>query len=123
MNENRIEDHEVLYRVVKHSYPDAFIDGKPTSALFMDGGGVSVDRNGERDEDAIIKTLKKRFRDEYKTSVRILAGQCRNADTFPLPRPSKNNKYHGEIHESKDEVQISLLKAMKLAAACQEVAI
>lgn len=61
MNENRIEDHEVLYRVVKHSYPDAFIDGKPTSALFMDGGGVSVDRNGERDEDAIIKTLKNVF--------------------------------------------------------------
>lgn len=122
MNENRIEDHEILYRVVKRSYPDAFINGKPSGALFIDSNGASVDRDGGRDEKTVVDSLKQRFRKEYKTSVYILAAQCREAGTFPVPNRTKN-KYHGEIHESKDEVEISLLKALKLAAICQEVAI
>lgn len=50
MKLDRIEDNEMLYRVVRKSYPDSFIDGKPTAALFIDGKGVSVDRDGGRAE-------------------------------------------------------------------------
>ena len=35
-----IDDNEILYRVVRKSDPDGFIDGKPTAALFIDANGV-----------------------------------------------------------------------------------
>ena len=46
MELNKIEDSEMLYRVVRRSDPDGFIQGRPTAALFMDEKGVSVDREG-----------------------------------------------------------------------------
>ena len=61
MELNKIEDSEMLYRVVRRSDPDGFIHGRPTAALFMDEKGVSVDRDGERCEQEIIETFKKRF--------------------------------------------------------------
>ena len=54
MDLNKIADEEILYRVVRESYPDAFIGGKPSAALFMDPGGVSVDRDGGRKEEDIV---------------------------------------------------------------------
>ena len=35
MDLNVIEEHEMLYRIVRNSYPDAFINNQPTAALFM----------------------------------------------------------------------------------------
>ena len=85
MDLNNIADSEILYRMVKKSDPNGFINGKPTAALFMDKSGASVDRDGGRSEEEIIENFKWRFRkkDDYKTSVKISAQQCRNSDTFP----------------------------------------
>ncbi len=55
MELNKIEDSEMLYRVVRRSDPDGFIHGRPTAALFMDEKGVSVDREGERSEQDYVR--------------------------------------------------------------------
>ena len=123
MDLNKIEDYEMLYRVVRNSYPDAFIDGKPTAALFMDEKGASVERDGGRSEDEIISMCRSRFarRADYKTAVKITAGECREADTYPNPVGNHKNAYHAEIHNSEQVVEISLFKAIQLAARCRVV--
>ena len=123
MDIDNIEDSEILYRVVKKSDPDAFINGAPTAALFMDENGVSVDRDGGRLEENIIKKLRSRFgrRDDYYTAVKIGAGDCRDVDTFPIPTGNHKNKYHAEIWDSEEKRLISLLKAIKLAKLCKKV--
>lgn len=125
MDLNNITDSEILYRVVKKSDPDGFIDGKPTAALFMDKSGVSVDRDGGRTEKDIIENFKWRFRkkEDYKTAVKISAGECRNIETFPNPIGNKKNQYHAEIWDSEDKQAISFFKAIRLAQLCKEVQI
>lgn len=123
MELNNIVDSEILYRMVKKSDPDGFINGKPTAALFMDANGVSVDRDGGRVEADIIENFKKRFRkrDDYRTAVKIKAGVCRDVDTFPKPIGNHKNRFHAEIWNSQNEKLVSLFKAVKLAKMCNEV--
>lgn len=123
MELNKIEDSEILYRVVRESDPDGFVDGKPTAALFMDERGASVDRDGERSEKEIIDKFKWRFRrnNDYKTAVKLGAGECRSVNTYPNPIGNKTNKYHAEIWDSEDERVVSLFKALLLAQICKEV--
>ncbi|EET62135.1 hypothetical protein BRYFOR_05799 [Marvinbryantia formatexigens DSM 14469] len=123
MNPEKIENTEMLYRAVRISDPDGFISGKPTAALFMDEKGVSVDRDGERTEQEIVETFRKRFgrRNDYHTAVKIGAGTCRSVETCPYPVGNKKNIYHAEIWESEDERRVSLFKAIRLAQLCKEV--
>lgn len=123
MELDNIKDDEMLYRVVKNSDPNGFIDGKPTAALFIDKGGTSVERDGDREEPEVVENLITRFnrRSDYKTAVKIAAGMCREVGTYPTPIGNNKNKYHAEIHESEKVVEISFLKALQLAALCREV--
>lgn len=123
MDLNKIENNEILYRVVRNSYPDAFVNGKPTAALFMDSCGASVERDGGRSEEVIVTVCRSRFgrREDYKTAVKITAGECRSVNTYPNPVNNHKNKHHAEIHDSEQTVEIGLLKAMQLAAMCREV--
>lgn len=123
MDLSNISDSEVLYRMVKKSNPDSFINGMPTAALFIDKAGVSVDRDGGRAEEEIIENFKWRFRkkDEYITAVKIGAGECRRVEAFPIPVGNHKNQYHAEIWNSESEQLIPLLKAMQLAQLCKEV--
>lgn len=123
MEFDKIEDSEILYRMVKKSDPDGFVDGKPTAALFMDKKGTSVDRDGGRTEQKIIENFKWRFRknNDYKTAVKIGAGDCRSVNTYLNPIGNKKNIYHAEIWDSENEQLVSLLKAILLAEMCKEV--
>lgn len=123
MKLDEISDCEVLYRVARKSDPDGFIDGKPTAALFIDAKGASVDRDGGRKEKEIIDSFIDRFgkRDDYGNAVKIQAGICREIGTYPNPVGNNRNKYHAEIHESKEEKEISFLKALQLASRCDIV--
>ncbi len=120
MDLERIDDSEILYRTVRESYPNAFINGKPTAAIFISNGGTSVDRDGGRDESVIIEQCKWRFKD-YKSTVKISAKQCRDAGTFLNPEKTKRNPYHAGIYDSKAEDEVSFSKAMMLASLCVEV--
>lgn len=126
MDPTRVHDYELLYRAVKKTDPDSFINNEPCAALFIDKRGTSVDRDGDRNEKAIIESFKERFNrggktDNYRATVKILAKTCRNIGTCPLPKKTKTNRYHAEIWDSENTVEISLLKAIKLAKQCQVV--
>lgn len=119
MNKDKIDDNEILYRVVRKSYFNPFSrTGKLLGAVFIDDDGTSVDRDGERKEADIIESLKKRFKNDYDFSVKITAFDCRKAKTFPNPTGNKKNKYHAEIWESETEIKISQQKANQLASLC-----
>lgn len=122
MNDEFIENEEVLYRAFTLSKPNGFKDGNPTAALFLDENGVSVDRDGSRSEEDIIDRLKNRFKKQgYDCSIKISAEKCRECNTYPIPKPSRTNKYHAEIHQSETELCIDLFNALKLAKLCEVV--
>lgn len=120
MNKNKIDDSEILYRVIRKSYPNTFSrTGKLLGAVFIDPKGASVERDGGRKEPDIIESLKKRFKNnDYDCSAKITAFGCRKANTFPNPVGNQKNEYHAEIWESETQQEISLAKAMQLASLC-----
>lgn len=124
MNEMCIEDEEVLYRAILRTMPNAIVDGRVTAAVFIDnGGGTSVDRGGERTTEDVLNTLRNRFnqngkKEKYMGAALINAKQCREAATYPVPKKTKNNKFHAEIHESEFIEKLTLTKAMLLSRKC-----
>lgn len=120
--EETIQRNELLYRVVKRSQPDSMDkNGRPTSALFKQDDGVSVDRDGDRNEEVIIKTFKERFGKRFKGLVKVGANVCIDNSMAVIPETS-SNIYHAEIFEDKDKVPLGQLKALILAD-CSDVVV
>jgi hypothetical protein len=111
LNEH-IEDFEYLYRriILNPNFWD-FDNNKPSSAIFKDSNGVSVDRQGQRREHVIVETFRQ-F--PIRAVAKIRAIECRNLLTYPVYKPLEENQYHSEIHDSVDKIQISSSKAKKL---------
>lgn len=114
---------EVLYRNIK--IDDILWDrefNRPSSAAFKDKNGLSVDKLGDRNENQIIENLKKRFfRDKKRAVVKITVKKCLDIKLYPVNKPTKNNKYHAEIHNGPnndkliiDAKCIDLSKSVKL---------
>ncbi len=116
-----IEDAEVLYRSVPNieGYwnPET---GAVSSAVYSDSNGVSVDRDGGRDETTIIAVFEERF-SVARGIVALEAGQCRSQGAHPVARPVAENPYHAEIHQSVDRVELTRGCRKKLRDACQLV--
>ena len=113
--EETVQKNELLYRVIKRSQPDSIDEnGRPTSALLKQKDGVSVDRDGEREEEEIINTFKNRFNTRFKGLVRVGANICIDNFMAVIPETS-SNIYHAEIFENKNKVPLSQLKALILA--------
>ena len=89
-------------------------NGRPTSALFKQDNGVSVDRDGNRSEDIIIKKFKERFDIRFKGLVRVGADVCIDNSMAVIPETS-SNVYHAEIFENEDKVPLGQLNALILA--------
>ena len=120
--EETVQRHELLYRVIKRSQPDSMDEkGRPTSALFKQDNGVSVDRDGDRDEKIIIKTFKERFDKRFKGLVKVKANVCIDNNIAIIPETS-SNIYHAEIFENEDKVPLGQLKALILADSSDVVA-
>ncbi len=119
-----IEDYEELFRAVTESVSELIVDGIVSPAFFIDEGGLSVDRKGDRTPEQVVASLERRFRkyNPCKNAVVLTARQCRDADTYPIAKPT-NNQYHAEIHDSKDIIEISTLKAMQLADFCKIICV
>ena len=113
--EEAVQRNEMLYRVIKRSQPDTMDnDGHPTSALFKQEDGVSVDRDGERDEQDSIRAFKERFGKRYKGLVRVGANICIDNNMAVIPETS-SNIYHAEIFENLERDPLGQLKALILA--------
>jgi hypothetical protein len=114
-----INDDELLYRaIIRIPYLWKNEDNRPSSAAFKDSKGVSVDRDGEREEAEIIRILKSKF--GLKAIVKLQASYCRSIETKVVARPLEDNIFHAEIHDL-DKVTLSAAKAKKLAKACEIV--
>ena len=111
MLNKEINEDEILYRAIK-TFPNwwDFENNRPTSAAFKDSRGVSVDRQGARNETEVVTAFKK-F--ELKAVVSITAEECRNFDTHPIYKPEPDNVYHSEIHGSPTEIQLTSSQAKK----------
>lgn len=107
-----IEDHEFLYRrvILNPNFWD-FEKNKPTSAIFKDSNGASVDRQHDRNDEDVIKSFKTL---PIRAIVKILTSTCRELNTFPVYKYLPDNIYHCEIHDSKIKAQMSSSKAKNL---------
>ena len=113
MLNSKIEDEECLYRgvIVHPNYWDIEKD-RPSSAIFKDSKGVSVDRDGGREEQVAIKALITKL--SLKAVVKIHALKCRELNAFLIPKAEPDNIYHAEIHDSENKIEIGGSKAKKL---------
>lgn len=113
--ETVVQRNEILYRVIKRSQPDTIDDkGCPTSALFKQEDGVSVDRDGERAENEIVDTFRARFHKRFKGLVKVGANVCFEHDMAVIPETT-SNIYHAEIFENEKKEPLSQLNALILA--------
>lgn len=113
MLNNHIDDCEYLYRrvITNPNFWD-FEKNQPSSAVFKDSHGTSVDRQADRSDDDIIKSFTSNF--SLRAIIKIQTKTCRSLETYPIYKPENNNIYHCEIHDSESKVQISSSKAKKL---------
>ena len=111
-----INDAEKLYRAVpKKPHMWKSQEDRPSSALFKDSKGVSVDRDGGRSIDDICQAFERRI--EMKALVCLSAGECRKLQTYPVAKAERDNPFHAEIHDSQNRVQLPSKKARDLAKA------
>ena len=123
MLSNDIQANEQLYRAVKRSKPDWLDDNnRPTSAMFKDANGVSVDRDCAREEPEIINfmcdvSLPKRV----KGIVRLSASECFETGAKVKAAPSEINPYHANILLDAADIRRYNIQALKLARASKLV--
>ena len=83
---DEISDAEMLYRSVPdkpNMWKPEF--NRPSSALFKDSKGVSVDRDGGRSIEEIIANFDRKMPE--RGLVSITAGECRKIGTKPVAKP------------------------------------
>lgn len=98
-----VGDGEYLYRGVVRSHWD-FVNNRITSATFKDSGGVSVDRDGGRSEQACIEKIL--AVKDFKAVCKIQAANVRRNDALILYKPIEANIFHSEIHDSSERIQM-----------------
>jgi len=113
-----IPDKEYLYRgVIMQPNFWNFERNRPSSAVFKDSSGVSVDREGKRNENDIESYLKKN--NTLRAIVKIKTGDCRVLDTYPKYNPVVKwnlfNPFHSLILGSKSKIKISSGKAKRIS--------
>ena len=119
MLNEKIQESEDLYRAVKRSRPD-WLDGNniPTSAMFKDNNGVSVDRDGGRNVAEIIRFMcDVSFSKRVKGIVRLSAGECFLSGCEVKAAPSEINPYHANIWLDVSDIRRQNIQALKLARA------
>ncbi len=118
---SRIADSEYLYRAVRSKellWKKRY--SRPSSAIYTDprGRGVSVERNGDREENKVIEFCRNQFEGYL---VKINAGTCRDVGAYPIPKPTIRSDYHSVIQDSKYQIPISDDKREELAKLTQVV--
>lgn len=110
--ESEIQESEILYRAIHPNHWN-YEEDRPTSALFKDRRGVSVDRDGNRNETEAVDFLLN-FRKDFGAG-KLNAGETRGVGTYLNPDKIPENDYHALILESEIKIQLSNGKAKKLS--------
>ena len=104
---------ELLFRSAK---PDLEMywkpDGTPTSAVFKDSWGTSVDRDGGRTPDEAADFLSAR---KPGTILYVTVSACYEYGTFVRYCPTDDNPWHSQIQRSEDEPELTTSQAKRLA--------
>jgi hypothetical protein len=106
------EGKEFLYRgVVKVNWD--IEKARPTSAIFKDSQGISVDREAGRPEKECVDfLLKKRH---WKAIAKVKVQDVVEMGATVLYKPEiPDNIYHSEIHDSTSKITLSGSKSAKL---------
>lgn len=118
--DNTFDDAERLYRAVyPPSHPGLFWkkDGKVSPSAFADPKGLSVERGYYRKSEEIVEKMKKTF---AGCIVSLSVRNCRDVGAVVKYLPSKDNKYHSEVHSSDDVVLLSKSQRFHLAEVANE---
>lgn len=113
------EPKEVLYRKIHSNYYDEYGEkGKKISpSAFKDKKGCSVNKLAGRNENKIIKYYESKWKTpvKMKAIVKITVQECLDIPTYPVNKPTCNNRFHAEIHDSACQIEISKNKTKLLA--------
>lgn len=118
LNLDSVSGQESLYRAIKPN-PDFWksVENRPSSALFKDSFGVSVDRDGNRNEKDILTQFKTRF-SNLRGVAKLKAQDCLDLKCRLVPKPKRNNIYHS-LMLGETDVELKNKQARKLAKTCQ----
>ena len=100
-----VDDGEFLFRAIHPNTPTTIFikeDGSPTSAILKDSHGVSVDRDGKRNDKDVMSFFCKVQRDIGNTKVyskflKVPTKVVRENECDAQPDPTENNLYHALI--------------------------
>lgn len=106
-----ISNEEYLYRGISELNWD-YENNRPSSAIYKDSKGVSVDRDGKRSELNIVAFL--RSTKDFFAICKIKTEDVRLHNATVLYRPIEQNIYHAEIHDSSEKIQLRGSKPKKL---------
>ena len=115
----QFEAYEKLYRAV---YPPEIMpvfwkeNGEISSAVFKDKKGLSVERSGDRDENAVIADMRTFFRGLI---ISLKVRDCEVCRAVLKYLPTKRSIYHSEIHGSEEQVLLSQSQCKYLAKTAQ----
>lgn len=99
-----VADTETLYRAVR-AWPKYWKEnGGLSPAAFKDSRGLSVDRNGDRNEDKVIQDFRKRKFEG--TLISVGAKECKDLSVYLMPKPS-NWIYHVLVLDSPTGIELS----------------
>jgi len=111
MLDDVVNDDEYLFRgVVKNNWD--ILNNRPSSAAFKGSTGVSVDRDGERNETDCIQGLLQNK--PFFAICKVLTGDVRGLNAIVQYLPVEGNIYHSEIHNSLDEILLKGKKPSKI---------
>lgn len=116
---DNFNDAEFLYRgVVKANWD--YEKSRPSSATFKDSNGISVDRDGGRDEhECVSSLLTKRT---WKAIARVRVQDVLDVNAVVVYKPEiPDNIYHSEIHDSTSKLTLPTSKSKKLRDKCDSV--
>ncbi len=111
---------ENVHRFINKT-PSLWSEGakRPSSALFKDKNGVSVDFEAGRSRDEIKNKFKNFFGENACRGVACISVKfCESLPTRVIPKPSPNNPHHAEIHDI-NTVSLTKTKMDLLAGNCE----
>lgn len=119
-----IDENEKLYRAIKRSKPSWLDLGKPSSAMFKDDDGVSVDRDGGRNLSEVIDFMETGiFKKRLKGVCCLNAKECicEPVNAYVCADATEGNPYHALIFSNENKEGLSSIQALQLADLCELV--